>query len=211
MALTLAGAGGEALDVSEDLLAAAETTDNPCEQIWALMGYGMIRWDFNGRARQDFDPVVAFDVLSRALRIAQESGNRQLETHTAAAVAALAAARGNPTDAFDLFALAIRYYHDAGSFSHMHTPLGWLAAFLDQLGHPAPAATIAGFALDFYVRVTNPQIVDTTITHLRESLGEQAYESLARTGASMTNSEMASYALDQIDRARTRLQQEESR
>jgi predicted ATPase len=211
MALTLAGAGGEALDVSEDLLAAAETTDNPCEQIWALMGYGMIRWDFNGRARQDFDPVVAFDVLSRALRIAQESGNRQLETHTAAAVAALAAARGNPTDAFDLFALAIRYYHDAGSFSHMHTPLGWLAAFLDQLGHPAPAATIAGFAVDFYVRVTNPQIVDTTITHLRESLGEQAYESLARTGASMTNSEMASYALDQIDRARTRLQQEESR
>ena len=93
----------------------------------------------------------------------------------------------------------------------MHTPLGWLAALLDQLGHHEPAATIAGFAVDFYVRVTSPQVVDITVTHLRESLGEQAYESLARTGASMTNAEMASYALDQIDQARTRLQQEESR
>jgi hypothetical protein len=48
----------------------------------------------------------------------------------------------------------------------------------------------------------NGRLVATAITHLREVLGEQTYESLARKGETMTIAEMVAYAYDQIDQAR---------
>jgi hypothetical protein len=44
------------------------------------------------------------------------------------------------------------------------------------------------------------------IAHLREVLGDHAYESLARKGETMTTAAMATYAYDQIDQARTTLE-----
>jgi hypothetical protein len=52
--------------------------------------------------------------------------------------------------------------------------------------------------------VANPEI-NAVITHLRAVLGDTTYESLARTGADMTNAAIATYALDQIDLARVEL------
>jgi hypothetical protein len=46
----------------------------------------------------------------------------------------------------------------------------------------------------------------TAITHLRDVLGDPAYESLARTGETMTAAAIATYAYDQIDQARTELE-----
>ncbi|MDT5221193.1 MAG: hypothetical protein QOF15_3298, partial [Mycobacterium sp.] len=45
----------------------------------------------------------------------------------------------------------------------------------------------------------------TSIAHLRDALGNQAYESLARKGEAMTTAAMATYAYDQIDQARAAL------
>jgi hypothetical protein len=45
----------------------------------------------------------------------------------------------------------------------------------------------------------------TLISHLREVLGGDAYEALAHEGKAMTSAAMATYALDQIDRARAQL------
>jgi hypothetical protein len=53
--------------------------------------------------------------------------------------------------------------------------------------------------------MTAPEI-DTAITHLRDAFGDQAYESLARRGETMTTAEMAAYAYDQIDQARAELE-----
>ena len=47
--------------------------------------------------------------------------------------------------------------------------------------------------------------INTTITHLRDVLGDQTYESLARKGEKMTTAAMATYAYDQIDQARAAL------
>ena len=47
--------------------------------------------------------------------------------------------------------------------------------------------------------------INTAITHLREALGDQTYESLARKGETMTTTAVATYAYDQIDQARTEL------
>jgi hypothetical protein len=45
----------------------------------------------------------------------------------------------------------------------------------------------------------------TAMAHLRNVLGDQSYESLARKGATMTTAAMVTYAYDQIDQARTEL------
>jgi predicted ATPase len=210
MALNLSGSYDEAIACSEGLLAAAETTENPCEKIWTMMAYGMVRWHFGGVLDIAVDPTAVFDVLTRALTMAQASGNRQIETHTAATLSDVAAFLGNPAEAFDFFALSIRNYYDSGTFSHLHTPLGQLATFFDRLGYHQPAATIMGFADDFYLRHTYGAF-DATVTHLREALGDQAFESFTRTGKIMTSAAMASYALEQIDLARAGLQVGEQR
>jgi hypothetical protein len=44
-----------------------------------------------------------------------------------------------------------------------------------------------------------------TIAHLRETLGDQPYESLARHGEAMTTAAVVAYAYDQIDQAQTAL------
>ena len=107
-------------------------------------------------------------------------------------------------DAFDYSTLAIRIFYDSGSFTFMRSPLAILAAFFDRLGHHEPAATISGFAMHAFTLDAYPEFA-TTITHLREVLGDEAYESFARTGETMTNAAMATYALEQIDLARANL------
>ena len=47
--------------------------------------------------------------------------------------------------------------------------------------------------------------INTAIAHLREVLGDQTYESLARKGETMTTAEIPTYAHDQIDQARAEL------
>jgi hypothetical protein len=186
----------EAVAAAEDLLIAANATDNPQVASFALLAYGFVR--------RSTDPVDAYHVLRRGLKIAQDSGNLWVETQIAINLSRLAATDGDPMDAFDFLTLAIRHYHYTGNVSLMHQPLAAVAALLDRLGHHEPAATISGFAATLLARMTLPEI-KTTITHLREALGDQVYESLARAGQSMTNAAMAAYALDQIDQARAEL------
>ena len=86
----------------------------------------------------------------------------------------------------------------------IRVPLAVLAALFDRLGRYEPAATIAGFALSPLAAAAVPEIT-TAIAHLRDVLGDQTYESLARKGETMTTAAMATYAYDQIDQARAEL------
>ena len=72
----------------------------------------------------------------------------------------------------------------------VRSPLAILATLFDRLGHFEPAATIAGFAFSPMHAAAFPQI-NTTIAHLREVLGDQTYETLARKGETMTTTAMA--------------------
>jgi predicted ATPase len=196
LALVIAGAGNEAVAASGSLLAAADATENPHVVSVALFAYGL--------ARRDSDPVAAYDVLRRGLKVAQDSGNRQSESNLAAISSMLAATHGNPMDALDYISLAIRNHYDSGSFSLLPQPLAALASLFDQHGRYEPAATISRFASTPFTRRAFPEIVGV-IAHLRNVLGDPAYESLARKGATMTTAAMATYAYDQIDQARSEL------
>jgi hypothetical protein len=111
---------------------------------------------------------------------------------------------GNPLAALDYVTQAIRNYHDSGTATLMRNPLAVLAAFLDRPGRYESAATIAGFAYSPLTTAAFPEI-DAAIAHLRDALGDQTYESLARKGETKTKTEMATYAYDQIDQARAEL------
>ena len=84
-------------------------------------------------------------------------------------------------------------------------PLAMLGTFLDRLGRFEAAATIAGFACDPVSLASVPESA-ATITHLREMLGDQPYESFARIGEAMTTAAIVAYAYDQIEQARAELE-----
>jgi predicted ATPase len=196
-ALSLAGCGGEAMDSADGLIEAAEATGNPYVLAWALWAYGL--------AFRDADPAGALSAVGRGLVIAQDSGNRARASVLANVLALLEAEQGGTVSAFDHLSLAIRNFHNAGDTTTIRVPLASLAVLFDRLGHYEPAATIASFALSPLAAAAVPEIT-TAIAHLRDVLGEATYESLARKGETMTTAAMATYAYDQIDQARTELE-----
>jgi predicted ATPase/class 3 adenylate cyclase len=196
-ALTIAGAGEEARAAANGLIDAAEATHNPFALAFALHVYG--------RAYRDADPTRALEALRRGLVIAQNSGNRIVESNLATVLSPLEAEHGDPLGALDHITPAIRNFYDSGNVAFIRAALATLAVFLDRLGRLEPAATIAGFAFSPLTASAFPQIT-TAITHLRDVLGDQTYEALAHNGETMTTAEMATYVYDQIDQARTELE-----
>jgi predicted ATPase len=196
IALAMTGSGEEARAAANGLIDAGEATPNPFVLSFALWAHGY--------ALRDADPAGALDGLRRGLVIAQDSGIRFIETLLVGQLSRLEAEHGDPLAALDHVTLAIRNYHDAGN-ALIRAPLAILAAFFDRLGRYEPAATIAGFAVSPMTAALEPEL-STAIGHLREVLGDHAYESLARKGETMTTAAMATYAYDQIDQARTELE-----
>jgi hypothetical protein len=154
-----------------------------------------------GYAFRDADPVRALESLRRGVVIAQDSGNRMVESHLAMVLSRLEAEHGDP---LDHIALVIRNCYDSGHVALIRAVLVTLAVFLDRLGRLEPAATIAGFA--FSPLTASAPELSTAIMHLRDVLGKATYESLARKGETMNTAAMVTYAYDQIDQARTELE-----
>jgi predicted ATPase/class 3 adenylate cyclase len=196
MPLTNAGACEEAMTVADGLLVAADATENPQMKVLALSAYA---W-----AYRDADPVAAYDVSRRAMKIARDSGNRFMESTISIGLSRLAASHGDPIEALDHMVLAVRNYQDSGSYFLISGPLAMIAILFDRLGRYESAATIIGFGDVPASRLVFPE-VDSAIAHLRDVLGDQTYESLARKGEAMTVSALVTYAFDQIDQARAEL------
>jgi predicted ATPase/class 3 adenylate cyclase len=194
--LAVAGCRGEAMNCADGLIEAAEATGNLHWLASALTAYGV--------AFRDADPVGALNALGRGLVIAQDSNNRSRASALALFLARLEAEHGDTASACDHLTLAIRNWHNAGNTTTIRLPLAVLAALFDRLERYEPAAIVAGFVLNPMAAAAVPEIT-TAITHLREVLGDQTYESLARQGETMTTAAMVTYAYDQIDQARTEL------
>jgi predicted ATPase len=196
-ALAAAGSTDEATVAANGLIDAAEATGNP----WVL-AYALFAWGF---AFRDTDSGGAIEAFRRGVLISQDTGNRFFETQFSYWMCGLEAEHGDPASTLGYLAVAIRNNHESGNIGMLHNPLATLAIALDRLGRYEPAATIAGFAaVNPMVAVALPELAELT-THLREILGDDALESLARTGELMTTTAMVTYAFDQIDQARTEL------
>jgi hypothetical protein len=175
---------------------AADGEGNPTRTCFALFAYAV--------ARRYSDPAAAYEAVSRALTIAQDSGDRQAESYTSLNLAWLAVNQAHPIDALDKLALATRIRYDAGSFYLMDSPLAVLSILLDQLEMYEPAARVAGKATTPMSKHAYPEL-DMAIKHLRQNLGDEAFDALARAGTGMSNAAMTAYALEQMELARSRL------
>ena len=196
LALTDAGADDEAMVIASDLLTVADTIDNQNAKALALNAYA---WVY-----RDEDPTTAYEAGRRAMKVAHDSGNRFMESTISIGLSRIAVSHGDPLEAIDYLVLAIRNYQDSGGFLLVTGPLSMIAVFLDRFGRHEAAATIMGLGDVPGSRLSFPE-VDSAITHLREVLGDQSYESFARDGAAMTTAAIVAFAFDEIDRARADL------
>jgi predicted ATPase/class 3 adenylate cyclase len=197
VALAVCGWADEAMVTANGLIDAAEATGNP----WVL-AYALLACSY---AFRDTDSGRALEAIRRSVLVAQDSGNRLWETQFSHWLAVLEAEHGDRVAALDYLAVAIRNNHESGNIGMLHNPLAVLAVLLDRFERYEPAATIVGFATVNPMAATTLPELGTAITHLREVLGDQTYESLATKGEAMTISAMVTYAYDQIDQARTEL------
>ncbi|MGO9506738.1 MAG: ATP-binding protein [Mycobacterium sp.] len=200
-ALIAANSHDEAIAAADGLIEAAEASGNPWEISYASLAYGM--------AFLEADPSGALDALRRGWVIAQDSGIRCNESYLAGNLARLESLHGDKVAALDFLALSIRNYSHSANTLSLTTPLAVLAAILHRLGRLEPAATVAGFARGPLTEGILPEL-NTAITGLRDALGDQAYEALARTGQVMTHAAIATYAIDQIYRAQRELKRRDS-
>ena len=195
-ALALSGAHDEATSLSDELFNLADRGANPAFISGALLAYG--------HAHREAAPVAAYEALRRGLAVAQDSGNRQMESVLALSLSSVAVTHASPVEAFDFVELAIRTYYDSGTLVFVPGAIGVLGALLGRFERYEAAATISAFAEVPVARGTYPEI-DTTLANLREVLGDEAYEALGRTGMAMSNADMAKFALAQIDELRAHL------
>jgi predicted ATPase len=199
-ALVMAEEYEEALTAANDLKAMIAVCHNPTLAAWALYAYGT--------AQRRHAPIVAYESLREALGIAQECGSGQTEANVAAMLTPLAATYGEPADALGYATSSIRNLYDSGNFYIAKNSFGALAALFDRLGYHEAAARLSGFADSSFVRAGFPEVA-AAIDHLRELLGDDSYEALARDGKNMSNAEIAAYAFEQIDRVRAELSHED--
>jgi predicted ATPase len=198
-ALVFAGSAEQAIIAANGLVEVAEATGNPWALSYALLSVGF--------AYRDADPARALEAARRGLVTAHDSGNRFNESHLASLLSLLEAEHGDPLIALDYITLASRDYQDAGSVTFYHSSLAPLALILDRLGHFEAAAVIASYAALSPMAVASFPQIPVTIAHIRECLGTQTYDALARKGTAMTPSAMVTYAFEQIDQARAALEQ----
>jgi 3,4-dihydroxy-2-butanone 4-phosphate synthase len=102
---------------------------------------------------------------------------------------------------------AIANFHDSSNITQLRASLGLLATFLDRRGRTESAATLAGFAGVLPTAAPLVPEFGTTLSHLRDVLGEQTYARSAHDGAVMSMATAVTFAYEQIDRVRHELEQ----
>ncbi len=197
LALAVSGSTDEAMVIANGLIDAADEIGNPWVVAYILYVCGY--------AFRDTDPHRALEVWRRGMPVVQDSGNRFMETQLAYWLSGLEAEQGDRVAALESLNVAIRNQHESGGIGMLHNALATLAVVLDPLGRYEPAATIAGFATVNPMAAAILPELGTAVAHLREVLGDRAYESLAREGETLTTAEIVTYAYDQIDQARAEL------
>ena len=163
------------------LIDAAEATRNPYALSFALLAYGF--------AFRDADPDRALDALRRGLVIAQDSGNRATRPILAASLARLEAELRRPAGRARLLHSGDPQLPRLGQHRHMRSALADPRRILRPARTPRTGGHHRRFRLQSPHRGGVPRI-NTAIAHLRDVLGDQTYESLARKGETMTTAAM---------------------
>ena len=181
--------------MADDAVAAARARQNPFWIAFALEAYA--------RAYADKDPGLAMDAMDEVLDYTREHRLPFFEANTLREIAALEAVLGDPEQALELFDSAVASYHRAGNHGSVATTLAQVAVLFSRIDRPEIAATIYGTSTRHGISmIANlPEVVE----HLRDVLGDDAFERRAATGAAMEFDEAMEYVRGEIALARRQL------
>ena len=195
-ALALAGAHDEATSLSDDLFNAVDRAANPMSISGALLAYG--------HAHRAAAPVAAYEALRRGLAVAQDSGNRQMESVLALSLSSVAVTHAGPVEA-----LTSSHWQSAPTT----TPGPWYSSRVRSASSPRcwtdsnsmrlPPLSAHSLKSRSHVAHTPKSTPPSRIC--AKYSATTRYESIARAGMTMSNTAMAKFALEQIDEVRAHL------
>lgn len=192
--LQSSGRVDEALALAEDAVAAARKVGNPYWISYALwiVGLAFSKADAQ-RALAAWDEGVAF---------VREHRVEFFEGFLARDAARLHTSDGEPETALVLFSDAITAFHRAGNVPQLIITIASVPALFERVDHPEPAATLlAAMAREPSGARHVPGLSDLD-TRLTRRLGTKRAQEVARSGAAMDLNAAASYARQQIEKAR---------
>jgi len=196
LVLPVVGRGEQARAIAEETLLAARSHANPNLFAVAFFGYG--------RAFAETDPAGALEAMRQALVLCHEHHMLALEGNLSREAAALEAVHGDPDQALELFESAIASLQRASDVANSAVAFADLAVLFDRLEQPNVAATLYG-ASAHHGDIGWVLNLPTVVAHLREALGQTAYDDCVATGTAMDFGDAVRYAHDQIQHARGQL------
>jgi predicted ATPase/DNA-binding SARP family transcriptional activator len=158
-----------------------------------------------GLALEGTDQEEALGHLDAAARLAASAGNRWVETFALTEVHWLRARRGEHAAALAGFGDIVKTWHRGGDWANQWLSLRRLFGVLVDIGaleagtvlYGALKAAGAAHALPF--EPADAERLDGIVDDLRSLLGSASFEEAVRRGASMTDSEIVEYVIEQID------------
>jgi hypothetical protein len=99
-----------------------------------------------------------------------------------------------------LYDQAIDVQHRSGNLANLAVTFASLSVCFDRLERPEIAATLYGITA--HISAREPGIRRTVLGHLRDAVGDDAFERCVTAGAAMEPAEAVQYAREQIRCAR---------
>ena len=158
-----------------------------------------------GLALEGTDQDEALGHLETAARFAADAGNRWIEAFALTEVHSLRARRGEHVAGLAGFREVVRTWYRGGDWANQWLSLRHVFGVLVDLGAFEVAAvlygalTAAGAAHALPSEPADAQRLDAIVVDLRSLLGNAYFVAAVRRGASMTDSEIVEYLIDQID------------
>jgi DNA-binding CsgD family transcriptional regulator len=189
----------EALDLTDDAIAAARELGNPYWIAYTLWIVGL--------AFSKLDPERALLAWDEGVEFVRAHRVKFFEGFIGRDAARLHTSEGEPEAALALFGPAIESFHQAGNVPQLIITLASVPALFERVDRLEAAATLLGAMSrepSSFHHV--PELVDLG-NRLVEKLGDERSRQFLQAGAALDRNDAASYAKDQIELARRALQE----
>ncbi|TQN42290.1 putative ATPase [Blastococcus colisei] len=160
-----------------------------------------------GEIRLDAAPEVALAAFAQAIEATRPVGNRFVAGVARVAIASLAARHGRPEEALLAFRDIVDHWRTCGDWVHLWTTLHNLVVMLERVGADEAAAVLHG-AVHTATTGAQPFGADAdrlraAAAALRRSLGEETFAAAVTRGRCMSDVDVVTFVLDEMERLLT--------
>ncbi|CCG04190.1 BTAD domain-containing putative transcriptional regulator [Blastococcus saxobsidens] len=179
-------------------------------QVAARAGTPSLRAGFSyleGEIRLDAAPEVALAAFSQAIEATRPVRNRFVAGVARVSVASLAARHGKPEEALLAFREIVDYWRTCGDRVHLWTTLHNLVVLLERVGADEAAAVLHGAVCTATTGAppfgADADRLQVAAVALRRSLGEETFAAADTRGRCMSDEDVVTFVLEQIERLLT--------